>query len=93
MATLDVVKKVLEALTPFFPGIAHSHVIRFRDPSGFFIGLATNPCNHITRCNLTTTPKSHYKPTPQQKLLTKGWSFRQAFLSSAKRALAMPDIA
>lgn len=35
--------KVLEALTPFFPGIAHSHVIRFRDPSGFFIGLATNP--------------------------------------------------
>lgn len=51
--------KVIEALTPFFPGIAHSHVIKFRDPSGFFIGLATNPCNHIIMSKLATTPKPY----------------------------------
>lgn len=35
----------LITLTPFFPGIAHSQVIRFSEPSGFFIGLATKPWN------------------------------------------------
>lgn len=31
--------------TPFFPGIAHSQFMRFRVPSAFFIGTATNPWN------------------------------------------------
>lgn len=32
------------------------------------------------------------KPQKTTRALTKGWSLRQAFLSSAKRALAIPDI-
>ena len=45
------------------PGIPYSHSIRFKLPSGFFIGRAMKP---------------------------KGWSFLQAFLSSDKRAWAIP---
>lgn len=42
-------------LTPFFPGIAHSHIIKFNVPSIFFSGRATNPYilfkNHKTIVN------------------------------------------
>lgn len=33
-----------KVLTPFFPGIAHSQIIRLSVPSVFLNGLATNPC-------------------------------------------------
>lgn len=52
-------------MVPFFPGMAHSQLNKFRVPSGLEDGLAMNP---------------------------KGWFFRQAFRSSAKRPAAIPDI-
>jgi len=33
----------VQKLTDFFPGIAHSQLIRFRLPSAFLTGLATKP--------------------------------------------------
>ena len=30
-------------LTDFLPGMAHSQFIKFNVPSGFLVGLATNP--------------------------------------------------
>lgn len=36
-------RKLKKKHTPFLPGIAHSQFIRLSVPSGFLVGLATNP--------------------------------------------------
>lgn len=47
-------KKICEKiLTPFFPGIAHSHVIKLRVPSVFLTGRATNPFEKCRLLKLT----------------------------------------
>lgn len=84
---------VKKKLTDFFPGIAHSQLIRFRLPSAFLTGLATKPYEQ-SQSHLKTEPLIKGQATSHEEkiVLTKGWSFRHAFLSSANLAMAIPDI-
>lgn len=80
-------------LTPFFPGIAHSQFIKFSVPSWFFVGLATNPYKRRkTRLDWNSKPVATCTAHRSCQTLTKGWSFRHAFLSSASLPTAIPDM-
>lgn len=77
-------------ITPFLPGIAQSQTIKFRVPSGFFVGRATKPCNKNTFWFGLFFIRKQMRNIFQ--ILTNGWSFLHAFRSSPSRATAIPDI-
>lgn len=71
--------KTNKILTPFFPGIQHSQFIRFKEPSGFLEGRATNPWNKQVKVKeqngglfaeisqLSITKEIKQNPTTQEK--------------------------
>lgn len=71
--------------TDFLPGIAQSHTIKFNEPSGLFVGLATNPYinraakipffNNYYDYSILSPKKVNYRNTYEWMIFSPSFSF------------------